>query len=78
MGWEHDRYEAICEACGRTGKCIVSSDDWGRWATEWIGFEEQNPSSTAVARLRVGSRDMSPKCACGSINVRRGGRIAEE
>ena len=28
MGWEHNRYEAACGGCGKTGTVTISSDDW--------------------------------------------------
>ena len=35
MSWEYTKYEAVCEACGRSGLCIEGSDDWGRSSTRW-------------------------------------------
>ena len=69
MSWEHTRYAARCEACGHVGVCIRSSDDWGRSATSWEGFASKEPDNTAVGRKRVGSRDMSPACACGDTRI---------
>lgn len=72
MSWEHTKYDAVCEACGRKGFVIRSSDDWGRFATSYEGFDNVSPDATAVGRKRADARDSSPKCACGSTAVRQG------
>ena len=76
MSWEHNRYEAKCDTCGRQGFCVRSSDDWNRTATRWEGFDEVAPDATAVARMRVGPDDMSPKCPCGSTNISIGKHVS--
>ena len=50
MSWEYDKYEAVCEQCGRQGFCIEGSDDWGRSSTSWLGFEDQEPHPYAYPR----------------------------
>lgn len=74
MGWEHDRYEAICEQCGHRGYLIESSDDWGRSARRFEGFENVPPDSYAVGRKREDPRQNSPRCQCGSTQIARGSR----
>jgi hypothetical protein len=69
MSWEHERYTAFCEQCGRTGFCTHSSDDWGRSATRWEGFENVPPHLMAIARKRADPGDMRPLCRCGSTRV---------
>ena len=75
MGWEHDRYQATCAACGRTGTVIISSDDWGRSARRYEGFENVEPSSTAVGRLRQDRQEMNGRCPCGSNEITKGSLI---
>lgn len=75
MGWEHDRYEAVCENCGHRGVVVESSDDWGRFARRYEGFGNVEPSATAVGRRRSDARQLSPLCDCGSRSVARGGRL---
>jgi len=77
MGWEHDRYEATCRACGKTGTVTVSSDDWGRNARSYEGFENVDPSSTAVGRARQDRRQMNGRCACGSTDIAQGRAVRE-
>lgn len=48
MSWEHDHYEATCDGCGRKGVVIRSSDDWNRSRTRYVGFENVEPSPTAI------------------------------
>lgn len=70
MSWEHNHYTATCDACGHEGVCIKSSDDWGRSATRFEGFENVAPDSYAVGRKRVGADDMRPKCQnCGGASI---------
>jgi hypothetical protein len=69
MSWDRSKYEARCDACGATGFCIKSTDDWGRSSTEWIGFANEAPSATAVSRKRSDARDSAPLCVCGSSAV---------
>lgn len=69
MSWEYLRYEARCKVCGHVGVCVKGSDDWNRSSTTWEGFVGQAPDSTAVARKRVDSRDLTPLCRCGSTQV---------
>ena len=64
MSWEHSKYEARCENCGKAGFCIRSEDDWGRSNTSWIGFETRQPDPTAVGRKRTGPKDLVPICTC--------------
>lgn len=72
MSWEHTRFRAVCDGCGHEGVCISSSDDWGRTGTAWEGFDGKPPSDYAVARKRVGARDMQPVCPeCGSTSITR-------
>jgi len=75
MGWEHDRYEAICEGCGHRGVVVESSDDWGRFSRRYEGFENVQPDVNDVGRLRKDSRQSSPVCLCGSRSVVQGARI---
>jgi len=77
MSWERSKFEARCDTCGATGFCIQSSDDWGRSETDWIGFANQPPSGTAVARGRAGPRDSLPLCTCGSRAVTIGTRLGD-
>ena len=72
MGWEHDRYAAQCAACGQSGVVVISSDDWGRQARRYEGFENIEPDPTAVGRLRQDPRQMNGKCSCGSTDIPRG------
>lgn len=69
MSWEHTRYEARCEGCGRVGVCIRSSDDWNRSATRWEGFDSTPPNATAVGRKRVDVRDLEAVCTCGDTRI---------
>src|SRR5690349_858650 len=78
MSWEHEKYEAICSNCGRKGFVIQSSDDWGRFATRYEGFENLEPHPTAVARKRASSESFSPRCPCGSTSVVRGARLSSD
>lgn len=75
MGWEHDYYRATCAKCGRTGAVIISSDDWGRNARRYEGFENVEPSNTVVGRLRQDRREMNGLCPCGSNEITRGSLI---
>ena len=75
MGWDHDNYEATCAKCGRTGTMVVSSDDWGRSARRYEGFENVEPSNTAVGRARQDRREMNGRCVCGSTEITRGNLI---
>lgn len=75
MGWEHDRYEARCADCGRSGVVIESSDDWGRFARRYEGFDNIEPDHNAVGRMRQDRRQMDPKCACGSTKIQKGQRL---
>jgi len=61
MSWEHDHYKATCAGCGHEGECIKSSDDWNRFSTSYVGFSNDEPNATAVARKRVDSRDSKPR-----------------
>jgi hypothetical protein len=76
MGWEHDRYEATCGDCGKAGVVIISSDDWGRSARRFEGFENVEPATTAVGRVRQDRREMNGRCSCGSNSVVQGAAIA--
>ena len=69
MSWEHTRYKARCEACGREGVCIRSDDDWNRSATSWEGFNSKPPDPTAVGMKRVDARDLVGVCTCGSTQI---------
>jgi hypothetical protein len=69
MSWDYSKYEAICRDCGRKGVCIRGSDDWGRTARRWEGFENHEPPRMLVIRKIVSSRHMMPVCACGSSNI---------
>jgi len=71
MGWEKTSYAARCGASGREGTVTISSDDWGRHARLYEGFENIPPDITAVGRKRVDARENSPRC-CGSTNIVRG------
>jgi hypothetical protein len=75
MSWEHDRYEAVCKSCGRTGFCIQSSDDWGHFTREWDGFRNLPPHPYAVFRMKSAPGDMSPVCECGSTDIDIGKRV---
>lgn len=75
MGWDHDHYQATCEECGRTGTVTISSDDWGRSARRYEGFENIEPSSTAVGRRRQDRRELDGRCVCGSTRIIRGDLI---
>lgn len=75
MGWEHDRYAARCADCGQSGVIVESSDDWGRQARRYEGFDNIEPDRTAVGRLRQDSRQMNGKCSCGSTAIIRGDRL---
>lgn len=75
MGWEHDRFKALCADCGRSGVVIESSDDWGRYARRYEGFENVEPDPTAVGRLRQDRRQMDGKCSCGSTNIVKAERL---
>jgi len=75
MSWEHERYEVVCESCGHRGVVTESSDDWGRSARSYEGFDNVAPSTTAVGRRRSDSRQSSPLCRCGSRSVRREHRL---
>lgn len=75
MGWQHDRYRATCAICGRAGIVIVSSDDWGRSARRYEGFENVEPSSTAIGQFRQDRREMNGRCACGGNDIKQGGLI---
>jgi hypothetical protein len=75
MGWEHDHYHATCAVCGRTGTVVVSSDDWGRNARRYEGFDNVDPSSTEVGRARQDRREMNGRCACGSTKITQGNLI---
>jgi hypothetical protein len=77
MSWDHTKYEACCESCGKKGFCIESMDDWNRTATEWIGFDTKQPDAYEVTRKRVGARDLQPVCDCGKSRVVRGERLGE-
>ena len=74
MSWDHDKYHATCQACGREGFVIESSDDWGRAAREYVGFENLAPDPTAVGRKRQDARQQSGRCACGNSSIRRGNK----
>jgi hypothetical protein len=76
MSWEHWEYEARCSKCGRRGFVIESSDDWGRTAASYEGFESIAPDPIAVGRKRVSSRDYSPRCSCGSTHIIRGPTVS--
>ena len=76
MGWEHDRYEAVCASCGKVGFVIESSDDWGRFARRYEGFENREPDPTAVGRKRSDARQPIGQCSCGSRLITRGKLIA--
>jgi hypothetical protein len=69
MSWEYDKYEAVCEQCGRQGFCIEGSDDWGRSSTTWLGFENQEPHPYAVGLKRADPGNMRPVCSCGSRKI---------
>ena len=71
-GWEHDRYEAACGNCGKTGTVIISSDDWGRNARSYEGFENVDPAGTAVGRMRQDRSEMNGRCAYGSTSIIKG------
>jgi len=75
MGWEYQRFEARCENCGHTGVCIQGDDDWGRTKTNWEGFDEKPPHSTAVIRKRACPGDNVPVCKCGCSKVTVGRRL---
>lgn len=75
MGWEHERFEAQCAGCGRSGVVIESSDDWGRHARRYEGFDNIEPDPTAVGRLRQDQRQMNARCACGSTSIVKGERL---
>lgn len=72
MGWENARYRARCGQCGHEGAVIHSSDDWGRQARRYEGFENVLPGVDAVARKRADSRQNSGRCRCGSTDIVRG------
>jgi hypothetical protein len=75
MSWDHERYAATCADCGKTGIVIESSDDWGREARRYEGFENVEPHATAVGRKRQDARQMNAKCSCGSSNILVGERL---
>jgi hypothetical protein len=77
MSWDHDRYKATCAKCGKTGIVIESSDDWGRFARRYKGFEEVEPDATAVGRLRQDRRQMNGRCSCGSTSILTGDRLPD-
>ena len=69
MSWEHHHYVATCAGCGHEGVCVKSSDDY-RSETKYEGFTNEEPDETAVARKRVGARDMRPVCPeCGGTEI---------
>jgi len=72
MGWERTKYEAVCVSCGKRGFCIKAEDDWFRSSTTWIGFDNHEPSPTAVGRKKADSRDSVPRCECGSTKIKVG------
>ncbi len=76
MSWEHDKYEATCDHCGHKGFVTHSSDDWGRSEISYEGFQNIEPSATAVGRKRASARDHSPRCACGSTSITRGAYVS--
>ena len=76
MGWEHDRYSAQCADCGQTGVIDESSDDWGRQARRYEGFDNVEPDQNEVGRMRQDRRQMNGRCACGSTNIVKGVRLA--
>ena len=75
MGWDHESYSAQCADCGRVGVVDESSDDWGRQARRYAGFDNVEPDQNAVGRMRQDRRQMNGKCACGSTNIVRGERL---
>lgn len=77
MSWERIKYEAHCDACGQSGYCVSSSDDWGRSETYWFGFTNIAPSSTEVGRKKAGARDHRPACKCGSREISSGKYLGE-
>lgn len=77
MGWDHTKYEAHCENCGKKGFSIESMDDWNRTATKWIGFDTKPPDGHEVARKRVGARDLKPVCDCCKSRAVRGKRLGD-
>jgi hypothetical protein len=76
VSWEHERFEATCGECGRVGIVIESSDDWGRFARRYEGFENVVPHPTAVERKRQDSRQMNAECSCGSTKIVVGERLS--
>jgi hypothetical protein len=77
MSWEHERYHASCAACGHEGIVIESSDDWGRSARQYEGFDNIGADLTAVGRKRQDIRQNSAQCHCGSTSIIRGQRCAD-
>lgn len=75
MGWDRERYEAICKQCGKSGVVIESSDEWGRYARHYEGFENLEPDVNAVGRLRQDRRQMHGRCTCGSTSIVTGKRL---
>lgn len=75
MGWEHDRFEARCEECGHSGVVDISSDDWGRSARRYEGFQNLEPSPYAVGRKRADQRQNDAVCACGSSRIKHGAKL---
>lgn len=76
MSWEYDRYTATCLGCGHIGVVIVGSDDWGRFSTDYEGFDTTPPSPTAVGRKRADARQSVARCRCGGSSIERGARLA--
>jgi hypothetical protein len=77
MSWEHKKYQAFCENCGRTGFCIKASDDWGRSATSWIGFDNKPPNPHEVARKKISGDDYEAVCNCDKSKVVLGKCLGE-
>lgn len=72
MGWENTVYAARCGQCGHEGSVIHSSDDSGRQARRYEGFENAPPGVDAVARKRADARQNNGRCSCGSTDIVRG------
>lgn len=68
------RRRVMCNGCGHVGEEIVTSDDWGRSSTGWVGFERKPTSAYEAHRMRS---DGSPVCVCGSRSVTRGEVISD-
>ena len=76
MSWEHEKYHAVCAACDHAGFVVESSDDWGRSARRYEGFENIDADPTAIGRKRDDSRQQAGRCRCGSTAITRGTRVA--